>query len=106
MINNPKPYCYILTPFGVKKDRKSDTIDIDDVHNNSIIPAILDAELEPIRTDEKIVGGSVHKTKNEEIILCDHNYIINKMRCFNYLFRINTNIFLNYFNIKNLILKN
>src|SRR5215203_452211 len=45
-----KPFCFVLMPFGKKKD----------------------AELEPIRADEETVGGIIHKPMFERLLLCDY----------------------------------
>ena len=72
MPENIKPFCFILMPFGVKKDDKGQDIDFDEVYKKLIKPAIKDADLEPIRADEEIIGGSIHKAMYERLILCDY----------------------------------
>jgi hypothetical protein len=48
-------------PFGKKPDGTARVIDFDEVYKQVIKPAIEAAELEPIRGDEEIVGGLIHK---------------------------------------------
>ena len=67
-----KPLCFILMPFGTKKDENNNEIDFDKVYNNFIKPAIIAANLEPIRADEEQVGGIIHKAMYERLMLCDY----------------------------------
>jgi len=67
-----KPYCFVLMPFGRKPDETGALIDFDAVYHSLIEPAIRDAELDPIRADEELVGGSIHKPMFERLMLCDY----------------------------------
>jgi hypothetical protein len=51
----PRPYCFVLMPFGQKRDASGTTVDCDAVYRDVIHPAIDAAELEPIRADEEQV---------------------------------------------------
>ena len=66
-----KPLCFVLMPFGKKKDENGRTIDFDEIYNKVIKPAVEDAELETIRADEETVGGIIHKPMFERLMLCD-----------------------------------
>ena len=66
------PLCFVLMPFGRKSDATGASIDFDAVYEQVIGPAIRDAELEPIRADEEVTGGIVHKPMFERLILCDY----------------------------------
>jgi len=68
----PDPLCFVLMPFGRKSDATGTTIDFDAVYGQLIAPAIRAAELEPVRADEEMTGGIVHKPMFERLILCDY----------------------------------
>lgn len=66
------PLCFVLMPFGTKKDPSGGPdIDFDRVYDEAIRPAIEDAEMEPIRADEERTGGIIHKAMFERLLLCD-----------------------------------
>lgn len=67
-----KPYCFVLMPFGRKTDENGKVVEFDAVYEQVIKPAIEDAELEPIRADEEIFGGIIHKPMFERLMLCDY----------------------------------
>jgi tetratricopeptide (TPR) repeat protein len=66
------PLCFILMPFGRKTDASGTQIDFDAVYQDLIVPAILEAGLEPIRADEEMTGGIIHKPMFERLILCEY----------------------------------
>ncbi len=66
------PLCFILMPFGIKKDQNSKEIDFDKIYNDFIKPSIEDAGLEPIRVDEEMIGGIIHKPMYERLMLCEY----------------------------------
>ena len=68
----PDPLCFVLMPFGRKPDGTGAIIDFDAVYSELIAPAIRDAGLEPIRADEEMTGGIVHKPMFERLILCEY----------------------------------
>jgi tetratricopeptide (TPR) repeat protein len=59
-------------PFGKKPDAAGSMIDFDAVYHQLIAPAITDAGLEPIRADEEMTGGIIHKPMFERLILCEY----------------------------------
>ncbi len=67
-----KPLCFVLMPFGIKKDIGGKEIDFDSVYNDLIKPAIENAGLQPIRADEEVAGGIIHKPMYERLILCEY----------------------------------
>jgi hypothetical protein len=67
-----KPYCFVLMPFGRKSDESGQVVEFDAVYQQIIKPAIEDAELEPIRADEEIIGGIIHKPMFERLMMCDY----------------------------------
>ena len=67
-----RPLCFILMPFGIKKDAGGKEINFDSVYTDLIKPAIENAGLQPIRADEEMVGGIIHKPMYERLIVCDY----------------------------------
>ena len=66
-----KPYCFVLMPYGKKKDPVGHEIDFDAVYDTLIRPAIDAAGLESIRADEERIGGIIHKPLYERLILSE-----------------------------------
>jgi hypothetical protein len=64
------PLCFILMPFGIKANADGSMINFDRVYQDLIGPAVRDAELEPIRADQEVTGGIIHKPMFERLILC------------------------------------
>ncbi len=67
-----KPLCFVLMPFGQKPDETGRLIDFDRVYEELIKPAIVEADLEPIRADEEKVGGVIHKPMFERLVMCEY----------------------------------
>lgn len=68
-----KPLCFVLMPFNVKEDPQSKRlINFDAVYAEVIKPAIMDANMEPLRGDEEIAAGIIHKPMFEKLMLCDY----------------------------------
>jgi hypothetical protein len=65
------PLCFVLMPFG-NKESNGIIMNFDSIYKEVIKPSILDAGLEPIRADEEIVGGIIHKPMFERLMLCDY----------------------------------
>lgn len=68
----PLPLCFVLMPFGKKTIPSGATVDFDAVYRDLIHPAILAAEMEPLRADEELAGGLIHKPMYERLMLCDY----------------------------------
>ena len=64
--------CFVVMPFGKKKDADGNEINFDLVYESLMIPAIAKADMEPIRADEETVNGIIHKPMYERLILCDY----------------------------------
>lgn len=64
------PLCFVLMPFGKKAAPDGSVIDFDRVYEDLIAPAIRDAQLEPLRADQEVTGGIIHKPMFERLILC------------------------------------
>lgn len=67
-----KPLCFVLMPFGKKPDAAGVLIDFDAVYQDLIVPAINGADLQPIRADEELTGGIIHKPMFERLMLCEY----------------------------------
>lgn len=65
------PLCFVLMPFGNKTDAAGKIIQFDVVYNEVIKPAIVNAGMQPIRADEELTRGIIHKPMYERLILCD-----------------------------------
>jgi hypothetical protein len=65
------PLCFVLMPFGRKPVSSGATVDFDAVYRDLIGPAIADAGLEPLRADQELTGGIIHKPMFERLILCE-----------------------------------
>ena len=65
-----KQLCFILMPFGMKAGADGSMINFDRVYQDLIAPAVRDAELDPIRADQEVTGGIIHKPMFERLILC------------------------------------
>ncbi|MGC2571001.1 MAG: TRAFs-binding domain-containing protein, partial [Candidatus Nitrosopolaris sp.] len=66
------PLCFVLMPFGKKPSSIGSIIDFDSIYQDLITPAINQAELEPLRADEEMTGGIIHKPMFERLILCEY----------------------------------
>jgi len=67
-----KPLCFVLMPFGTKPNIAGGTINFDLVYKKLIAPAIEQAGLEPLRADEEMTGGIIHKPMFERLIMCEY----------------------------------
>ena len=67
-----KPLCFVLMPFGKKPDAAGVIVDFDAVYKELIAPAITDAGMEPLRADEEMSGGIIHKPMFERLIFCEY----------------------------------
>jgi MAP3K TRAFs-binding domain len=59
-------------PFGVKPDGHGGSVDFDAIYNDLLVRAIRDAGFDPLRADQEIVGGIIHKPMYERLILADY----------------------------------
>src|SRR5262245_43736442 len=67
-----RPLCFVLMPFGRQPDAAGRPVDVDRVYQELIAPAIAQADLEPLRADEEMTGGIIHKPMFERLILCEY----------------------------------
>jgi hypothetical protein len=68
----PHDLCFVLMPFGKKPDESGTLIDFDAVYNELIAPAIKKADMDPLRADEEMSGGIIHKPMFERLMLCPY----------------------------------
>lgn len=66
------PLCFILMPFGRKLAASGLSVDFDAVYETLIKPSVEAAGLEPLRADEEMAGGIIHKPMFERLVLCDY----------------------------------
>ena len=66
------PLCFVLMPFGKKPAAEGRLVDFDAVYDQLIRPAIVAAGLEPLRADQEMTGGVIHKPMYERLILCEY----------------------------------
>lgn len=66
------PLCFVLMPFGKKPAADGRIVDFDAVYDQLIKPAVVAAGLEPLRADEEMTGGVIHKPMYERLILCEY----------------------------------
>src|SRR5580704_11504843 len=68
-----RPLCFVLMPFGTKKDPVSQIeIDFDAVYEQAVRPGIEGADLDAIRADGERTGGIIHKPMFERLLLCEY----------------------------------
>ncbi len=68
----PAPLCFVVMPFGVKPDGQGGSVEFDAVYEKLFAPAVREAGLEPLRADQEVVGGIIHKPMFERLILADY----------------------------------
>lgn len=67
-----KPICFVVMPYGVKVDQSGRQVDFDQVYADLIAPGIEKAGMEPYRSDQELLGGTIHKSMFERLMLCDY----------------------------------
>jgi tetratricopeptide (TPR) repeat protein len=67
-----EPLCFVVMPFGTKPDGRGGSVDFDAVYTNLLVPAIRTAGLDPLRADQEVIGGLIHKPMYERLILSDY----------------------------------
>ena len=66
-----RPLCFVPMPFGKKPGLAGGMIDFDAVYQSLIHPAIEEAELDPLRADEEMTGGIIHKPMFQRLTSCE-----------------------------------
>lgn len=67
-----RPVCFVLMPFGTKRDPAGESVNFDVVYEQVIKPAVEAAGLAPIRADEERAGGIIHKPMFERLVLSEY----------------------------------
>ena len=67
-----RPLCFVLMPFGKKRDAAGAVINFDAVYHDLIVPAVEVAGMDPLRANEEMAGGIIHKALFERLILCEY----------------------------------
>ncbi len=68
-----RPLCFVIMPFGLKKDPGGGPdVNFDRIYSQAIQLGIEDAGMEPVRADEERIGGIIHKPMFERLLLCDY----------------------------------
>jgi tetratricopeptide (TPR) repeat protein len=70
--NTNLPLCFVLMPFGSKRDDTGALIEFDTVYEDVIRPAVVGAGMQCVRADEEHIGGIIHKPMFERLLLCDY----------------------------------
>lgn len=72
VVSGRAPLCFVVMPFGVKRDSRGVAVNFDRVYAELLAPAIREARLEPLRADQELVGGLIHKPMFERLVLSDY----------------------------------
>ncbi len=64
--------CFVIMPFGRKSDSSGREIDFDRVYKAVIEPAISDVGFDPVRADEEVNAGLIHKAMYERLMLSEY----------------------------------
>jgi tetratricopeptide (TPR) repeat protein len=72
MASSLAPLCFVVMPFGRKPDGQGGWVDFDAVYEKLIAPAVAESGLQPLRADQELVGGLIHKPMYERLILSDY----------------------------------
>jgi hypothetical protein len=67
-----KATCFVIMPFGRKPGSSGREIDFDAIWEHGIAPAVRDAGLDPIRADEDVSAGLIHKAMFERLVLSEY----------------------------------
>ena len=67
-----RPLCFVLMPFGKKPDASGMVIDFEAVYQDLIVPAVAIADMDPLRANEEMAAGIIHKPLFERLIFCDY----------------------------------
>jgi tetratricopeptide (TPR) repeat protein len=70
--SHAKPLCFVVMPFGEKPDGQGGSVDFDSVYEKLLAPAVRTAGLEPLRADQELIGGVIHKPMFERLVLADY----------------------------------
>lgn len=70
---NLNKLCFVDMPFGKKKDHYTGReVYFDQIYETAIEPAIIDADLEPLRGDDENRGGIIHQAMFARLLLSEY----------------------------------
>jgi hypothetical protein len=64
--------CFVIMPFGNKRDDGGRQIDFDAIYQEIIAPAIGEVGFEAVRADEELSGGVIHNAMFERLVLSEY----------------------------------
>ena len=67
-----KSVCFVIMPFGAKRDDNGREIDFDAIYQEIIAPAIGEVGFEAVRADEELSGGVIHNAMFERLVLSEY----------------------------------
>ena len=70
--NSMQDLCFVIMPFGNKTTPLGRTIDFDVIYRDVMVPAIESVDMIPIRSDEELNGGIIHRSMFEKLLLCPY----------------------------------
>jgi len=76
-----KAICFVIMPFGTKPDASGRTIDFNSIYSGIIKPAVEQTGFDPMRADEEMDAGFIHKAMYERLLLSE--YAIADLSIFN-----------------------
>ncbi|MEM8978705.1 MAG: TRAFs-binding domain-containing protein [Pseudomonadota bacterium] len=72
MSEDARQICFVDMPFGQKTDPNTgEKIDFDQIYEMGIKPAILEANLMPVRGDQETTGGIIHKAMFARLMMAE-----------------------------------
>src|SRR5262249_4625160 len=66
------PLCFVLMPFGRRADGSGRMADFDIIYQQIIAPSITAAGMEAMRADQEQIGGAIHKSMFERLLLSEY----------------------------------
>ena len=70
---NLNKLCFVDMPFGKKKNHYTGLeVYFDQIYETAIEPAIIDADLEPLRGDDENRGGIIHQAMFARLLLSEY----------------------------------
>lgn len=65
------PHAFVVMPFGSKPGTDGSTIHFNRIYDDLILPALMDAALEPFRADKEARAGDIRADMFQELLLAD-----------------------------------
>ena len=67
-----RPLCFVLMPFGKKPNASGIVVDFESVYEDLIAPAVSMANMDPLRANDEMIAGIIHKPLFERLIFCEY----------------------------------